>query len=72
MLNVQDPSSGTVTRIKNMLLLMNFAEVSMSHIYSDGLTVTRYVWKSKDLPDPLMLDESGLLQTCLQEIGTRT
>lgn len=61
-LSALDQSFGTVIKVKEWLSLMNFVEASMSHICLDGLTVTQYVWKSKDLPDPLMLNESGLLQ----------
>lgn len=68
-LNAQGPNSGMVTKLKQMLSLMNFGAVSTSHTSSDGQIVTQFVWKSKDLPDPLMLKEYGLHQIWTQEAG---
>lgn len=69
MLNVLDPSSGTVIKIRSMLSSMNFAEVAMWHTCSDGSIVTHAVWKSKALPDPLMLNEFGLQAMWIQDYG---
>jgi len=68
-LSVPDPSSGTVTRIKNILWLTNFEEALMWHICCDGQIVTQSVWKSKALPDHLMLSEFGLLRTLNPDFG---
>jgi len=69
MLKIPDPSSGVVTKISNMLSSMNFEEVLMSHICSDGSTGTLALWKSKDLPDPSMRQEFGLLATSIPVVG---
>jgi len=59
-LSVLEPSFGTATRINNTLLLMNFVEVLMWRTCSDGLTVIRSVWKSKEAQDLSMPLLSGL------------
>lgn len=69
LLSALEPSSGMATRVKTMLSSMNFGAVSTLHICCDGSIVTRYVWKSKDLPDPLMLNESGSHQMLIQRHG---
>lgn len=42
-------NGGSVTRVKNMLSSTSFEELLTSPISSGGSTVTRYLWKRKDL-----------------------
>lgn len=51
-LKIHERNGGTGIKVRKMLLSMSFAELSMSHIYLDGLTVTQCVWKEKDLQWP--------------------
>lgn len=52
-------SSGVGTRVRLMLSLMNFAEVSTLLTYCDGLTVILCEWKSRDHPVPLLVNVFG-------------
>lgn len=45
---IHGQSSGVVTKVKQMLCLMNFEVVSTLPIYSDGWIDIQYVWKSKE------------------------
>lgn len=56
-------SGGTVTRIKNMLLSMSFAESWQFRIYYVGSIVTQLVWNPKELAWPSMQIGSGLQAT---------
>lgn len=69
-LKIQEPNSGAATVGKRMLLLMNFVEVSISHICSDGSTVIQSLWKSKEEAAASMLPIIGSRQTSTQETGT--
>jgi len=69
-LKIPDQNSGMVTEIRKMLFWMNFGEVSMCHTYSGGSIATQSVWKSKDLPDPLMQKEFGSLPISNLVVGT--
>lgn len=71
MLKIQDPSSGTVIKLRETLLLMNFEEESMYRIYLDGSTVIRCVWKSKDQRDRRLWKRSGSHPMSTQSFGTR-
>ena len=62
-------SSGAVTLVRSMLLLMNFVEGLTSHTFSGGSIVTQFVWKSKDLQNLWLPTESGSPATWTQEDG---
>jgi hypothetical protein len=50
-LRIREPNGGVVTKVKKMLLLMNFEEESTSPTYLDGWTDIQSVWKQKGLLD---------------------
>lgn len=51
-LRIPYPSSGVVTLVKNMLLLMNFVEASRFLMFSDGWTDIQSTWRLKARPCP--------------------
>lgn len=69
-LKVRQLSSGTATRVKNMLYSMNFEEQSLSSTYLDGLINIHAWWKLKDPQYLFVQRPSGSPQTYPQKIGT--
>jgi hypothetical protein len=49
-LKIQEPSFGAPTEVKNMLLSTNFVEESTLPTFSDGVTGTLSLWRSRDIP----------------------
>lgn len=62
---------GAATMIRRILSSMNFGAVLTFPTCSDGSMGTLALWKSKDLPDPLMQREFGSLATSVPLVGTR-
>jgi len=72
MLKIHDPSFGMVTKVRRVLLLMNFEEESTSRICCDGLIVTRSVWRSKAVRDRRLWKRCGSHPMSTQTVGTQT
>lgn len=70
-LRILTPSSGMVTAVKNMLLLMNLEEILAFPISYDGLTSILVLMKSKAPMLPLKPNPFGLPQTYDLAIGIR-
>lgn len=52
-------NSGTGTKVSQMLLSMNFEELSKCPTFCDGWIGTRSLWKSKVLPPAYVANDSG-------------
>jgi len=68
---IPGPNSGMDTRVRKVLLSMNFEEESMLPIYCGGVIGIRSVWKLKDPADHWRLKESGLRRMWTPVCGTR-
>lgn len=71
-LRIHAPSSGVVTKVKAMLLLMSFEEVSTSLIFCDGSTDIQLTWKLKEGADVYVPKNIGSPQTYTQKSGIPT
>lgn len=63
-------SGGLVTKVKSMLSLMNFEELSTFPISSDGLTIIRSMWRLKAHVHRFLQTGSGSLLTSSPVSGT--
>lgn len=71
-LKIQNPSSGAVTAVNNLLLSMNSEEVLTSATCCAGSIDIRSSWKSKEVPSPFWPSGSGSQATSTQDVGTQT
>ena len=71
-LRILDPSGGMAIRVNQLLLSMNFVEVSTSRTYSDGLIDIQCLWKQKEEVSRLSARKFGSQAICTQTTGTQT
>ena len=70
-IRIQDPSSGVVTNLNQIVLSMNFVELSTSLISLDGSTDIHYMWKQKGHQLRTVLPTTGSLPTSIPLDGTQ-
>lgn len=70
-LRIPVPNGGTDTVVRNVLLSTSFEEISMLPICSDGSTVTRSWWKSKEVVSHFKQSKYGLQAICPPANGTQ-